>query len=262
MGADYATLRYDVADAIATVTLDRPDARNALDATMKRELLDAFRAIARDRFVRVAILRGAGPAFCSGQDLREASGADAPDLAEIVRDAYNPLILAMRRLEKPIVAAVNGVAAGAGASLALGCDIRVASETASFLFSFGRVGLVPDTGATWLLPRLIGPGRAAQLMLLGEPLAAEEALRWGLVAQVVPASDLAAEARAIAARLAGMAPRALALTKRALNRALESTFEEALDYEASLQGIAGRTADYREGVAAFVSKRSPRFTGE
>ena len=258
----FEALRYEVADAVATITLDRPGSRNALDGTLKRELLAALRSAGRDASVRAVLLTGAGPAFCSGQDLREASAADAPPLSAIVRDTYNPLIIAMRRLEKPIVGAVNGVAAGAGASIAFACDLRVASESASFVLAFGRVGLVPDSGATWILPRLVGPARAAELALLGEPVPARKALAWGLVNRVVASEDLLGEAGALAARLATAAPRALALTKRALNRALESTLEEALDYEASLQGIAGRTADHREGLAAFLEKRAPRFTGE
>jgi 2-(1,2-epoxy-1,2-dihydrophenyl)acetyl-CoA isomerase len=258
----YGVLRYEVADAIATITLDRPEALNALDAVLKRELLAAVRAAGRDRAVRVVVLTGAGRAFCAGQDLRETAGPDAPPLAAVLRDAYNPLILALRRLEKPVIAAVNGVAAGAGASLSFACDIRLAAEGASFVLAFGRVGLVPDSGSTWFLPRLVGPARAAHLMLTTDPLPAPEAERWGLVSRVVAADALAEEAHALAVRLAAGAPRALALTKRALNRSLETGLEEALAYEASLQGIAGRTADHREGVAAFLEKRPPRFTGE
>ena len=172
---------------MATVTLDRPDARNALDAALKRELLAAIRAAGRDRAVRALILTGAGPAFCAGQDLRESSAPDAPPLSTVLRGTYNPLILAMRGLDKPIVAAVNGVAAGAGMALALACDLRIAADTASFVLAFGRVGLVPDSGTTWFLPRLVGPARAAELALIGDPLPAADAERWGLVNRVVPA---------------------------------------------------------------------------
>jgi 2-(1,2-epoxy-1,2-dihydrophenyl)acetyl-CoA isomerase len=257
-----ASLRYEVADAVATLTLDRPEARNALDATLKRELLGAIRAAGRDRAVRALILTGAGAAFSAGQDLREASGPDAPPLSTVLRETYNPLILAMRRLDKPIVAAVNGVAAGAGLALALACDLRVAADTASFVLAFGRVGLVPDSGTTWFLPRLVGPARAAELALVGDPVTAGDAERWGLVNRVVPAADVLHEAHAIAARLATGAPLALALTKRALNRSFDATLEAQLEDEASLQGVAGRSADHREGVAAFLEKRPPRFTGE
>jgi len=257
-----AMVRLEIADAIATVTLDRPDALNALTVGMKRELLAAFRAIARDRAVRAVVLTGAGRAFCAGQDLKERLEPDAAPLAVELRERYNPIIRAMRSLDQPIVAALNGVAAGAGASLALACDIRLAAEGASIVLAFGRIGLVPDSGATWFLPRLVGPAKAAELALLGDPLSAIEAERVGLVSRVVPAGALAAEARRTAARLAELAPRALALTKRALERSWSINLEEALEDEAFRQGIAGATADHAEGLAAFLDKRPPRFTGE
>ena len=255
-------LRYEVADAVATLTLDRPEARNALDAALKRELLGAIRAAGRDGAVRALVLTGAGSAFCAGQDLREASGPEAPPLSTVLRQTYNPLILAMRRLDKPIVAAVNGVAAGAGLALALACDLRIAADTATFVLAFGRIGLVPDSGTTWFLPRLVGPARAAELALVGDPLTAADAERWGLVNRVVPAAAVLDEAQALAARLAVAAPLAVAMTKRAINRSLDATLEAQLDDEAALQGVAGRSADHREGVAAFLEKRPPRFTGE
>ncbi len=254
-------LRVDVDDAIATLTLDRPEALNSLTVPLREDLLRALRDSVRDPAVRVVILTGAGRAFCAGQDLRERLEPDAAPLATEIRARYNPIILAMRRLEKPIVGAINGIAAGAGASLAFACDIRIAAEGASFLVSFGRVGLIPDSGATWLLPRLVGSAKATELAMTGEPLTAADAERFGLVAKVVPAETLMSEARALAARLAGGAPRALALTKRAFARAEESSLEETLEYEAWLQGIAGATADHAEGIAAFVEKRPPRFSG-
>jgi 2-(1,2-epoxy-1,2-dihydrophenyl)acetyl-CoA isomerase len=255
-------LRYEVADAIATVTLDRPEALNALTVPLKTELLAAFRSVARDRGVRAVVLTGAGRAFCAGQDLKERLAPDASPLAVEVRERFNPIIAAMRGLDQPIVGAINGVAAGAGASLAFACDIRIAAENASFVLAFGRIGLVPDSGATWLLPRLVGPAKAAELALLGESLSAADAERFGLVARVVPTDALAAEARAVAARLAGLAPVALALTKRALERTWSVTLDEALEDEAYRQGLAGATADHAEGLTAFLEKRSPRFTGE
>ncbi|HEY4190323.1 MAG TPA: enoyl-CoA hydratase-related protein, partial [Candidatus Limnocylindrales bacterium] len=235
------SLRYEVRDAVATLTLDRPAARNALDAALKRELLAAIEAAGADPSVRVVVLTGAGPAFCAGQDLREATAPDAPPLSTVLRETYNPLILAMRRLEKPIVGSINGVAAGAGMALALACDVRIAADTATFVLAFGRIGLVPDSGTTWFLPRLVGPAVAADLALVGDPLPAAEAERRGLVSRVVAGADLAAETQALATRLATGAPRALAMTKDALNRSLEAGLEEQLEREATLQGIAGGT---------------------
>lgn len=256
------TIRVEVADGVATIVLDRPDALNALTVPMKGELLRALRAAARDASVRAIVLTGAGRAFCAGQDLKERLAPGAAPLGEEIRERYNPIVLAMRSLEKPIVAAVNGVAAGAGASLAFAADLRIASETASFVLAFGRIGLIPDSGATWFLPRLLGGARAAEMMLLDDPVSAAEALRIGLVARVVPPDALAAEAHAIAVRLARGAPRALAYAKRALDGTFERDLPSALDYEAYLQDLAGSTSDHAEGIAAFVEKRPPTFTGE
>lgn len=256
------TVRIGVADGVATITLARPEALNALDRPMKAALLTALRRVDRDAAVRAVILTGEGRAFCAGQDLREPFGGDHPTLEDEVRDRYNPLIVTLRRLAKPVIGAINGVAAGAGCSLALACDIRLASDGASFMLAFGRVGLVPDSGASWFLPRLVGSARAAELALVGDPLSAADAERLGLVSRVVPADALLAEARALAVRLAAGSPRAMALTKRALAFADTATLEEALANEAYLQGIAGRSADHAEGLAAFREKRPPRFTGE
>ena len=256
-----ADLRIETADGVATVTLDRPDALNALTVPLKEGLVDAFRAFASDDAVRAVVLTGAGRAFCAGQDLHERLQPDALPLADEIRARYNPLIRAMRALPKPIVAAVNGVAAGAGASLAFACDIRIAAEDASFLLAFGRVGLIPDSGATWLLPRLIGGAKAAELALTTDPLSAADAERLGLVARIVPAAELLSEARALAGRLAAAAPVALALTKEALERSWTSSFEEQLELEAELQGRAGSTADHAEGIAAFIERRRPHFRG-
>jgi 2-(1,2-epoxy-1,2-dihydrophenyl)acetyl-CoA isomerase len=260
--APRAGLRCEVSEGIATITLDRPDSLNALTVPMKEGLLAAFRSVARDRAVRAVVLTGAGRAFCAGQDLKERLEPDAAPLAIELRDRYNPIIRAMRTLDQPIIGAINGVAAGAGASLAFACDIRVAAESATFVLAFGRIGLVPDSGATWFLPRLVGPAKATEMALLGEPLSASDAERFGLVARVVPAEALADEARSVAVRLAALAPRALALTKRALERAWSIDLDAALDDEAWRQGIAGASADHREGLAAFLEKRPPRFTGE
>ncbi|HEX7221858.1 MAG TPA: enoyl-CoA hydratase-related protein [Candidatus Limnocylindrales bacterium] len=257
-----AELRVETVGAVTTLTLDRADSLNSLTLGLKSELLQALKSAGRDRAVRAVVITGAGRAFCAGQDLRERMEPDAAPLAVELRQRYNPIIIAMRRLEKPIVAAVNGVAAGAGASLAFACDIRLAAPEASFLLAFGRVGLVPDSGATWFLPRLVGTAKALEIALTSEPLSAADAERFGLVARIVPADGLLAEAQALAERLAAGAPRAIALTKRALNRAWDATLEEQLEYEADLQGLAGASADHAEGVAAFVEKRRPAFTGE
>jgi 2-(1,2-epoxy-1,2-dihydrophenyl)acetyl-CoA isomerase len=256
-----ADLRLEVADGVATITLDRPGALNALTVALKHELLAGFARVATDAEVRAVVLTGAGRAFCAGQDLNERLEPGAVPLDVEIRERYNPLILAMRRLDKPIVGAINGIAAGAGASLAFACDIRIAAEDASFLLAFGRVGLIPDSGATWLLPRMIGAAKAAELALTGDPLSAAEAERIGLVSAVVPGDALLAEAHTLAVRWAGMAPRALALTKRALEASWSASLEEQLETEAELQGLAGATADHGEGLRAFAEKRPPRFTG-
>jgi 2-(1,2-epoxy-1,2-dihydrophenyl)acetyl-CoA isomerase len=256
------TVLVERAGGVLTLTLNRPAALNAFNVEMKEALLAGLKEAARDKSVRVVVLTGAGRAFCAGQDLKERQEPGVADLGTELRLRYNPIVIAMRRLEKPIIGAINGVAAGAGISIALACDIRIAAENASFIEVFGRVGLVPDTGSSWWLPRLVGYARAAEMSFTTDPVDAATAERIGLANRVVPAERLMDETNAMAAKLAKGAPLAMALAKRALNRALEAGFEQTLEFEAQLQSIAGRSKDHAEGVAAFVEKREPMFTGE
>ena len=254
-------LRVEIDGPVATLTLDRPAALNALTIPVKVALRTALESIAGDPSVRAVILTGAGRAFCAGQDLAERDESDAAPLDVEVRERYNPIIRALRSMGQPVIAAVNGVAAGAGASLAFACDLRIAADEARFVLAFARIGLVPDSGATWFLPRLVGPAKAAELALVGDALDAADALRLGLVSKVVPGERLMTEARAMADRLAEGAPLALSLTKGALERSLTIDLDVALEDEARLQGIAGASADHAEGLAAFREKRQPRFSG-
>ncbi len=250
----------DVADGIATVTLNRPAALNALTFTMKGQLLAGLLDLSRDRSVRAIVLTGAGRAFSAGQDLRERLEPGAPPLDEELLVRYNPIIRAIRDAPQAVIAAVNGVAAGAGASLAFACDLRIASESASFVLAFGRIGLVPDSGATWTLPRLVGAARAADIALIGDAVSASDALSMGLVSRIVPPEMLAAEASAMATQLAALAPGATTMTKRLLELAFDRDLDAALVAEAEAQGIAGRDPDHAEGLAAFIEKRMPRFS--
>jgi 2-(1,2-epoxy-1,2-dihydrophenyl)acetyl-CoA isomerase len=258
-----SVVRYDVSDGVATIVLDRPEALNALTVELKVALLDALRQAADDESTRAVVLTGAGRAFCVGQDLREhAAGLEAGDVElSTVTEHYNPLIEAIVGLPKPVVAAVNGAAAGAGASLAFACDVRVAADDASFLMAFARVGLGPDSGASWTLPRLVGHGRAAAMLMLAEPVAAAQALEMGLVSAVVPAADLVTAATAIAARLAAGPTAAYAAIKQTLASAASRSLSEALAEEARNQARCGQTEDHRNAVAAFLAKQPATFTG-
>jgi 2-(1,2-epoxy-1,2-dihydrophenyl)acetyl-CoA isomerase len=260
-GTAAAEILVTASGGVATITLNRPAALNALTIPMKERLLAALDEASRDPAVRAVVLTGSGRAFCAGQDLRERLAPEPPSFDDELRLRYNPIVRAICDLPQPVIAAVNGVAAGAGASLAFACDLRIAAEEASFVLAFGRIGLVPDTGATWTLPRLVGAARAAEIALLGEVVSAADAVRIGLVSRVVPATELAAEAAAMAGRLAGLAPGATTATKRLLAGAFDRELDAALEAEAEAQAAAGSHPDHAEGLAAFVEKRPPRFGG-
>jgi 2-(1,2-epoxy-1,2-dihydrophenyl)acetyl-CoA isomerase len=247
------------------ITIERPDALNALDEPTKAALLPALEAAAADPDVRAVALTGSGRAFCVGEDLRALESSyqagAAPDLSDTLSAFYAPVVRLLAEMPKPTVACVNGVAAGAGASLAFACDLRLASSAASFMLAFSGVGLVPDAGATWHLPRLVGLGRAMEIALLGDRLSADEALRLGVVARVWPAEEFQARAIGTVEALASGPTAAFGLAKQLLRDHQTATLAAALDAEAQAQATAGRSADHLEGVAAFMAKRSPLFTG-
>jgi 2-(1,2-epoxy-1,2-dihydrophenyl)acetyl-CoA isomerase len=257
----FENIVYEKQNGVATITLNRPQALNAFTPQMNGELQQALKEADEDKSIRCLLLTGAGRAFCTGQDLKGRTPETKGSLGASLRQRYNPIILRLRRTEKISIAAVNGVAAGAGCNLALACDLRIASEEAQFIQAFVRVGLAPDCGGSTILPRLVGLSKALELLLLGEPVDAKEALRIGLVSKVVAANDLLNTARSIAER-AARGPRSLGLIKRAVNRAMLPELEAQLEYEAHLQEIAGRSADFDEGVRAFLEKRQPAFKGE
>jgi 2-(1,2-epoxy-1,2-dihydrophenyl)acetyl-CoA isomerase len=259
----YQTILYDVAGGIARVTLNRPDRLNSFNAAMHAELRDALGRVPGDG-ARVLVLTGAGRGFSAGQDLGERQvlpGGSRADLGESIERNYKPLVLALAGLPLPTIAAVNGVAAGAGASIALACDLVIAARSASFIQAFSRLGLVPDSGATWFLPRLVGSARAAGLAMLGERLPAGQAADWGLIWRCVDDAEFGPAVDRLAAELAAAPTRALVRTREALRASATATLAEQLDRERDLQRELGYTDDYAEGVAAFSEKRAPRFTG-
>ncbi len=258
----FETILFDVDEAVATITLNRPDSLNAFNTQMIRDCAEAFKRCARDEQVRCVVLTGAGKGFSSGQDLKEVQGRGEDfSLADHLRAGYNVLIERMTGLEKPIIGAINGVAAGAGCSVALACDIRLASDQASFIQVFSKVGLIPDSGSTWLLPRLIGYARAYEMAITADRVTAERAQEWGLVNEVVPAAQLMEITRAWALKLAQGPTRAFGLTKRAMTRSWQMSLPQSLEYEAMLQSAAAQTEDNKEGVAAFLEKRQPQYKG-
>jgi 2-(1,2-epoxy-1,2-dihydrophenyl)acetyl-CoA isomerase len=251
------------ADGVATITLNRPDVLNSFNSEMAAALQAAITGMAADDSVRAVLLTGAGRAFCAGQDLAEAMPKEGvlPDLGDFVRTTWNPIVLAIRTLEKPVVCAVNGTAAGAGANLAFACDIVFASSTASFIQSFAKIGVIPDSGGTFILPRLVGLQRASVLTMLCEKVAPEQALAWGLIYKICDPAELLTAALATAKHLATQPTRALGLIKRGFNKSLGVDLAAQLEYEEELQREAGKSADYSEGVTAFLEKRKPNFTG-
>jgi len=259
----YQCILFDNQDGIARLTFNRPERLNSFNTQMHGEVREALASIPQSG-ARVLLITGAGRGFCAGQDLNDravAPGAAAPDLADSIERYYKPLVLALRALPMPVIAAVNGVAAGAGANIALACDLVIAARSASFVQAFSKLGLVPDSGGTWFLPRLVGTARALGLTLLGDKLPAEQAASWGLIWRCVEDAELTDVVEGLARQLAAAPTRGLARTKQAIYEGWGRTLQEQLDVERDYQGELGRTADYAEGVAAFAAKRAPNFTG-
>ena len=262
---NYDSILFSIDGGIARLTLNRPDRLNSFTDAMHAEVRDALARVRADATVRVLLLTGAGRGFCAGQDLADravAPGSEPVDIGASIERNYKPLVLTLRALPMPVVCAVNGVAAGAGANIALACDIVIGAKSASFIQAFARIGLLPDAGGTFFLPRLVGSARAMGLALLGDKLSAEQAAEWGLIWKCVEDAELPSTVDAMLQHCAGAPTRGLAATKRALQQAAGNTLEAQLDIERDLQRELGRSDDYREGVTAFAAKRPPKFTGK
>lgn len=262
---EYDYIRYRVDQSVGVIILNRPDVLNSFNKPMAKETQDALEKCRDDESVRAILITGEGRGFSAGQDLEEAippEGSPAPEISDIVRESYYPIVKLIRSIEKPIVAGVNGVAAGAGANVALACDFVIASESASFIQAFCKIGLIPDSGGTYYLPRLVGLPRATAMMMLGEKVTAREALEMGMIYKVYPKDSLQDEVMKFARNLANQATKALGITKRALNQSFENDLESQLKTEEKLQKEAGQTSDYNEGVKAFLEKRKPIFRGK
>ena len=260
----YENIDVQVTGAVTKLVLNRPKSLNSFNESMHAEVAAALDEVASESDCRALLLTGAGRGFCAGQDLSDRQvmpGETPPDLGDTLRRLYNPLIRKLRSLPLPVVCAVNGVAAGAGANIALACDIVLAARSAKFIQSFSRVGLIPDSGGTWILPRLVGHARASGLAMLGTPLTAEQAEAWGVIWQCVDDDKLMAEAEELCQQLATRPTHGLALMKQALVQSWANSLDQQLDLEQEFQQAAGRSDDYREGISAFMAKREPSFTG-
>ncbi len=265
MRTDFESITVDVTDGVATLTLNRPERLNSFTVAMHGEVRAALDGIAADRSIRCFVLTGAGRGFCAGQDLSDravAPNAEGVDLGASIENYYKPLLQRLRALSIPSIAAVNGVAAGAGANIPFACDLVFAAQSASFIQSFSKLGLVPDCGGTWWLPRLIGPARAMGLTLLGEKLTATQAAEWGLIWRCVADDELQSTVKAVAHQLAAGPTRGFVRTRQAIDAAMLLPFDAALDLERDYQRELGGSDDYREGVSAFIEKRAARFTGK
>ncbi len=260
----FETIEFTVEDGLARLTLNRPDKLNSFNTQMHEEVRAAIKAVQRDDSIRCLLISGNGRGFCAGQDLSDRAVApddEVPDLGESLEKNYNPLIRSLATMEKPVVCAVNGVAAGAGANIALACDIVLAAESARFIQSFCNIGLVPDSGGTWTLPRLAGRARALGMALLGDKISARQAEDWGLIWKCIDDDELQDEALRLGRHLATRPTRGLGLIKRAMLASEQNSLDAQLDLERDLQRLAGRSEDYREGVGAFMQKRDPEFKG-
>ncbi|MCC5916943.1 MAG: 2-(1,2-epoxy-1,2-dihydrophenyl)acetyl-CoA isomerase [Cryomorphaceae bacterium] len=254
-------IQTQLEDGLFTITLNRPEKFNSFIKQMAFELQDALDEAATNDQIRAVLLTATGKAFCAGQDLKEATDPNGPELTTIVKEHYNPMISKMRHLPKPIIVAVNGVAAGAGANIAIAGDIVVAAESAIFVQAFSKIGLIPDSGGTFMLPRLVGLQRATALMMTAEPVSARDAVQMGMIYKSFPDEEFVASSVALAKKIAAMPTKALMLTKKALNRSMNNDLETQLQCEDDLQTQAGGTSDFAEGVQAFLEKRKPNFTG-
>ena len=261
----YENIEFEINNGVAILRLNRPDSLNSFTAEMHGEVREALTGAAQDKAVRAVLLTGNGRGFCAGQDLNDravAPGDEMPDLGDSVESYYNPLIRLLTTMEKPVICAVNGVAAGAGANIAFACDIVIAGRSASFIESFCKLGLIPDSGGTWVLPRLVGMARARGLAMLGPKISAEQAETWGMIWQCVDDEELMPTALGLAEQMATQPTRGFAFTKQAFAASAANTLDQQLELEKELMRAAGKTHDYQEGVKAFLEKRTPEYKGE